>query len=804
MKPLQSIEHRLQLVIGLCVTILVAVCAMLAVRAFERSQQAGRVMAVAQTTRDLFAVMNTLRLDRGANDIALASPEPAGGDELVYLASRRDQSIRQLGPALAELAALEPGGDPYGVGAIRRRGATVEALRREIYAAMREPSDRRSADLDARWLAADGGLIDALGEAGARLSLEVSGHDPFTAAMMNIGRLAWSVRDAVGSDMMLVGRATKTGRPLSAQQRLDFEAANTGVDARWTLLVTYARLEGAPTPIEAAIARANHVYFGQDRPLRQASLAALSAAKSAPAAATDGRQVYDDVRGLASLMGVATAAFDVAAAQAAQKAAVAEREFYAAIAVMILAIGLGISATLLASAAVLRPIQRIAGAMRAVADGDLAHPIPDLHRQDEVGDLARALGVFRDNALAKQRMDDELVRSRVAREAAEAASAAKAQFMANMSHEIRTPLTGVIGFAGLLARIDELPDKARAYVSRIVAGGQALLALVNDILDFSRIEAGQVDLGPQPFALGAFVEETVDLVRPAARNKRLELHTDYQGGLPATVRADRERLRQVLLNLLGNAVKFTNQGGVTVTVARAGDARLKFTVTDTGEGIAPNQADRLFQRFSQVDESNTRRHGGAGLGLAISKGLVELMGGQIGFESQAGRGSSFWFTLPAPPVETAAGVAEAAPDPAPRLAGRSVLLVDDVAANREVVIELLSPLGLRLAEAANGAEAVAAAQRRRFDLILMDLQMPVMDGLAATRAIRGGASLNAATPIVALSANVLPGQVEACHGVGMNDHIAKPIDQSELLWKIDRWIATAQPAGGEVAPSTAL
>ncbi|HEY2661065.1 MAG TPA: PAS domain S-box protein [Caulobacteraceae bacterium] len=412
--------------------------------------------------------------------------------------------------------------------------------------------------------------------------------------------------------------------------------------------------------------------------------------------------------------------------------------------------------------------------------------------EDGHGRIIGAMTVLRD-VTARRALEDELRRKQAE---AEAAALAKAEFLANMSHEIRTPLTGVIGFAGLLARMEGLPEKAQTYTKRITTGGQALLSLVNDILDFSRIEAGQIELNPQPFDLRAFVEDTVDLVRPEAEAKGLDVRFEPSATLPAIVRADSERMRQVLLNLIGNAIKFTAKGGVTVRLdhlAANGD-HIRFSVSDTGVGISADHSDRLFQRFSQIDGSNTRRYGGAGLGLAISKGLVELMGGQIGVTSEEGLGSTFWFTVSAPLVSGAGEVA------AKEAGGKDmgplrILIVDDVAVNRELVTALLSPFDLQLTEAANGAEAVDAALRDPFDLILMDLQMPVMDGLAATRAIRSNSVFNNATPILAVSANVMPPQVEACRAAGMNDHIAKPIDPTSLLSKIAQWTTPAMLDG---------
>jgi signal transduction histidine kinase/CheY-like chemotaxis protein len=373
---------------------------------------------------------------------------------------------------------------------------------------------------------------------------------------------------------------------------------------------------------------------------------------------------------------------------------------------------------------------------------------------------------------------------------AEAAAEAKSDFLANMSHEIRTPLTGIIGFSDLLGRMPDLPPNAATYVSRIASSGQTLLAVVNDILDFSKLEAGHVELDPQPFEVGPFFEDTLAIVAIQAAAKGLATHLEIDGGIPAALTADSTRLRQVVLNLLGNAIKFTAQGSVSVSVAhdRVGE-RLCVTVSDTGCGVPQDKLGRLFQRFSQADSSVTRNHGGTGLGLSICKALVELMGGQISVASVAGAGSTFAFWVAAAEAE-AREIEQAAPVARPGRAERAsrILVVDDLDLNRELVRTILEASGYSVDDAAGGAEAVIAAGQTPFDLILMDLQMPGMDGYTAARTIRSGASPNSRTPIVALSANVLPEHTAAGAAAGMNGHVGKPINIAELLSVVAAWL----------------
>jgi CheY-like chemotaxis protein len=306
-----------------------------------------------------------------------------------------------------------------------------------------------------------------------------------------------------------------------------------------------------------------------------------------------------------------------------------------------------------------------------------------------------------------------------------------------------------------------------------------------------------MDMDPQPFDPAELLENAADLVRDRAAAKGLTLSLAIDDALPPRLVADSARLRQVLLNLLANAIKFTDAGLVEIKAGYASDSRrLRVEVRDTGVGIPAALASRLFQRFSQVDASSTRTQGGTGLGLAICKSLVEMMQGEIAFESTPGVGSTFWFEVPAP-LAADDQVEMSAEQPVHAdLGPMSILVVDDVAVNRELVSAMLSPFDATLFEAASGPEAVSAAMERRFDVILMDLQMPGMDGMAAARAIRANSDLNRATPILALSANVLPEQITACKAAGMNDHIAKPIYLADLLGKIAYWSSDVQPTEG--------
>jgi PAS domain S-box-containing protein len=412
----------------------------------------------------------------------------------------------------------------------------------------------------------------------------------------------------------------------------------------------------------------------------------------------------------------------------------------------------------------------------------------------------RIVGTMADIELQKQ----QALALEQAKDQAEAANRSKSEFLATMSHEVRTPMNGVLGMIGLLLDTP-LGEEQRRFALTVRDSAEALLTIINDILDFSKLEAGRIAVEAIDFEVAEVTESALSLFGPRAAAKGITLTAELDPDLPH-LRGDPGRVRQVLFNLVSNAIKFTHQGGIVIRVGQrpleSGEVELRIEVADTGIGIAPELHASLFGRFAQADSSTSRRYGGTGLGLAICRQLASLMGGEIGFDSEPGRGSRFWFT-----ARCAIG---AAPRPAPEDGGASppllhgglkVLVAEDNQVNQLVIVAMLNRLGHQVDLAANGAEAVAAVERVPYDLVLMDVQMPEMDGPAATRAIRRLPVPASRVPIIALTANAMAGHREEYLAAGMNDYVSKPIKMRELLAAMARCASKPREDGGGTAES---
>jgi signal transduction histidine kinase/CheY-like chemotaxis protein len=459
-----------------------------------------------------------------------------------------------------------------------------------------------------------------------------------------------------------------------------------------------------------------------------------------------------------------------------------------------------------------RPLTRLRLATEKVSRGEFPESL-STRSNDDIGVLTREFNrmvVELKNAEHTKQLIKELEQSTAK---AETAVRLKGQFLANMSHEIRTPMNAIIGMAELLLD-DDLTPTQRESAETVRDSADALLRVIDDILDLSKIEAGKLTFETLNFDLRATVKGVTDTLALRASAKGLDLAVSIAADVTTFLRGDPGRLRQVLLNLVGNAIKFTPRGQVTVLVTQESEtgthAVLRFSVRDTGIGIAPEAQQRLFDAFTQADGSTTRRYGGTGLGLAISKQMIGLMGGAIRIESSPGAGSTFWFTCRLekqatgaycqfpPPADRRDGLAPNVPGRIDRRkSGVRILLVEDNVVNQRVALRVLNKLGYTVDPAANGREAVEAASRVRYDLILMDCQMPEMDGYEATAQIRRLEAATRRTPIVAMTAHAMQGDREKCLEAGMDDYVAKPFRADALGAVLRRW--TSEPAAEAVA-----
>jgi signal transduction histidine kinase/CheY-like chemotaxis protein len=465
-------------------------------------------------------------------------------------------------------------------------------------------------------------------------------------------------------------------------------------------------------------------------------------------------------------------------------------------AVGLIATGLIVALLVILMRRIAKPLEGLAGAMSALSSGALDTQVGDLDRHDEIGAMARSVQVFKDNAVKLREVEREGARLSEARAAAEAANRAKGEFLAHMSHELRTPLNGVLTMAQLMAK-DDLSAAQRARLDVVLLSGQDLLHVINDVLDFSKIEAGMLELETVTFDPRVVLTGVLTSFKAVARRKGVHLKL-HMSNIDGPRRGDPARLRQIVGNYVANALKFTLEGGVDIDVeayADGGMEGLKIAVRDTGIGIEQDSMGRLFQRFSQVDASTTRKFGGTGLGLAICRELACQMGGAAWADSAPGKGSTFYVTLPLPRAQDDETDIEASAT-AGLNEGLRILAAEDNPTNQAVLKAIMGALGMDLTLAGTGVEALELWRRESFDLILMDIHMPDMNGLEATREIRAAEARSGRSPvpIIALTANAFAHQVTEYAEAGMDDHVSKPIDIQALSRSIERLMAKQSSA----------
>jgi signal transduction histidine kinase len=476
---------------------------------------------------------------------------------------------------------------------------------------------------------------------------------------------------------------------------------------------------------------------------------------------------------------------------------------------------IGAVLSILLSRSIAMPLQNLVQAAQQIARGDLQQRVP-IHRQDEVGQLSDA---FNRMAIAVEERESKLqllagsleqqveqrttelreqsMMLRASKEAAEVANLAKSEFLANMSHEIRTPMNAILGYAELL-KTTPLDAEQQEFALLISQSGDNLLAIINDILDLSKMEAGQLKLSASEFDLRELVEHIIGLFQHQAVAKGLSLTGSVAPDIPSQFVGPVERLQQVLINLVNNAIKFTKAGRVILRVElntdvqNGADVKLRFSVQDTGIGIATSDQARIFDSFTQVDTSYTRKYKGTGLGLAICRKIVQLMEGEIGVDSVPEQGSTFWFTIGLkqlkPSLEVQPPIAPASAMDTSVNAATRILLVEDVDINRNLVLQMLKHLGYRADAASNGQQALERLSERNYDIVLMDCQMPVLDGYEATRQLRQRENSHQKTIVIGFTAHAMVGDREKCLAAGMDDYITKPIRLQDLNAMLQRWV----------------
>ena len=639
MKRFFSISVMLQTVTALMTMTLVIIFALYAVRSLESERGARRIPIIVDISNDLFGAAQSFRLERGVVTRALDIVGQADETDRREAMMQRALADSALNSALAKLPAATITGTGAKLKEISESRNLQGALRRETDVALSERDERHSATLGANWIAVNNRLIRAIDELAGRLDEEFNDGDPFIAKMMQLKRIAGSLRTDSGNDRLLVAQALADGRQLSDVQHQKSVLLRGRVDGEWKIFEDETSRPGTPAELTSAVAVVNKLYFGELRPRRDAIIADLAAGR--PPSISPGEWRPLSTAAQQSMFAVANVALNIAGAHAEEQSAAARQDFYAASVLMVLFSLIGALTALYVFKGVVRPISKITETMSLVADGDLERAIPFEHRSDEIGFLARALRVFRDNAIERQHL-------RVAKEVAEAANRAKSQFLANMSHELRTPLNAVIGFSEIIKTEMFGPvqnERYRGYAGNIFDSGTHLLGLINEVLDMSKLESGELELHEEEIDLAAAIEACMHFVEPQAEHAKVKLVVSLDRDLPL-IRVDDRRLRQILINLIANAVKFTPEDGQVRVAGFRSHAGVAIEVSDTGIGMSAEEIPKAMEPFGQIDSKLSRKYAGTGLGLPIAKHLIGLHGGTLSIESQVNVGTTVKILLP--------------------------------------------------------------------------------------------------------------------------------------------------------------
>ena len=638
-----SVRRTLEAITGVMALVLVVTSAISANGAYEEMRTAGRIVAASGIARDLFTSMQYRRFELGTVNTVLESPRAVDAETWADIEQVRARSTAALNDALSALAKNNMGTASERAAIVKERTA-IDAQRPQIDAALRRPELRSPARI-AKWVPTDRNPFAVEDRVSAELTNEIDRSDAFSAEMMKIKQLSWAVREFAGNDRLLVGAGIASGKGYD-KARLEVMTELTGRgDALWDAILEDANLGHVPPALHAAIATANELYFVRLRGLRKTVIDAFASGKPPP---TSGHTwIGASSTAMKSLVQVAKIAVDLSDNHAREELEAARRNLAIHLCIMFLSLACALFATLFISRRIARPMSRITQTMRLVADGDMACELPFADRADEIGELSRALAVFRRNALEKQRVEDELVRSRIAEKSAEASNRVKSEFLAHMSHELRTPLNAIIGFSDMMLQgiFGPLENRYGEYARHINKSGSHLLEVISDILDMSKIEAGKFVLHVENVDLAGLIGDCTALMRFAVEESRISLSTDVPAD-GASLTADPRALKKILVNLLSNAVKFTPKGGEVLVSVRTGAEFLEIAVRDTGIGIPNAALERLGRPFEQVNNNSRVAREGAGLGLALVYGLARLHGGTVRIDSTEHVGTVVTVALP--------------------------------------------------------------------------------------------------------------------------------------------------------------
>ena len=639
-----SVRRTLEAITGAMALALAVTSAISAKDAYDEMRVAGRIVTASGIARDLFTSMQYRRVELGTENTALASPQAVDAKTWHDIVQLRAHSTAALNSALSALAKNDMG-SAAGRTAIVNDQIAIDAQRPKIDAALRRPELRSAAEI-AKWIPTVGNPFFAEDTMSAELTNVIDRSDPFVAEMMKIKQLGWAVREYAGNDRLLVGAGIASGKGYdkpALEGMIDLAAR---IDALWDLILADASVGRVPPALRAAIASGNQLYFKHLRAFRKSLIETFASGERPKITGRDWMNASNPP--LKSLADVANTAVDLADNHARVELAAARWNLVVQLGIMLLSLGFGLFATFFISRRIARPMSKITGTMRLVADGDMTCEIPYGDRADEIGELSHALSVFRRNALEKQRVEDELVQSRIATQSAEARNHVKSEFLAHMSHELRTPLNAIIGFSDMILQgiFGPLADKYGEYVRLINKSGLHLLEVISDILDMSKVEAGKFELHMEDVDVAGLIGDCTALMRYAFEERRISLATELPADVP-NLAADRPALKKILINLLSNAIKFTPKGGEVFVSVRTDAGCLEIAVRDTGIGIPKAALERLGRPFEQASNNPFVAREGAGLGLALVYGLARLHGGSVRIDSTEKVGTVVTVSFPA-------------------------------------------------------------------------------------------------------------------------------------------------------------